>query len=547
MASLPYDEPPYDDPYADDPARANGQPPDPTSAAEQAVLGAMLLDPTLIPAVAKTLRGADYAAPNHEILHDTLVQLHTAGDPIDPLLLAEHLTNRPSPTMRGRSVLEQLGGAPWLHTLMAACTVPASATHYAEIVRTAARRRTLEDTGLRLTQIARTGPTDSLDGAYTRAYETLDSAAADFGPAATPPTTWAPVDLERVLAGDYLDPPPTMLRRTDGIPLIYAGGVHTVSGESESGKTWLCLLAALQEISNGNHVTFIDFEDRADRVISRLLALGAHPDQIRQHFAYVRPDRPLDDTGRHQIEPALADRTLVIVDGVTEAMTLHGFDLNSNEDSAHFQALLPRWIADHGPAVVMIDHVVKNKDDQGRFAIGAQHKLAGIDGAAYVVKMIQPFARGKRGIAQIIIAKDRPGYVREQAFGKVIAEFALDGSIDDVVVVAELTAPGRVSGREGDGRPFEPTHVMEKISAFVAANPGLSKKAIEDLVNGKASIKRSALELLVARGYISVEHGPKNAMKHYPVRPYFESDSTTEPAPHTTGDTTLDTDPGDTE
>jgi hypothetical protein len=520
VATQPLEEPPFPD-DCEVPHTQN----QPEHTAEQAVLGAMLLDPKTIPVVAGILRPGDYDQPKHATIHDALLTLHSTGQPVDPVTLIDHL--------RGTGRLPETGGAPYLATLMAACPITANADHYADIVRTAARRRTIITTGTQIAHLGRTGPADELDHIFTAAYETLDQAAGDFGPATLAPTTWAPVNLDAVLAGDYLDPPPSMLRRTDGIPLFYAGGVHTVSGESESGKTWLCLLAALQELDHNNDVTFVDFEDRADRVIARLLALGARPDQIRTHFNYIRPDRPLDDTGRHQLAPALAGRTLVIVDGVTEAMTLHGYDLNSNEDSARFQALLPRWIADHGPAVVMIDHVVKDKDKQDRHAIGAQHKLAGIDGAAYMVKAIQPFARGKRGIAQIIVAKDRPGYVREQAFGKVIAEFALDGSINDVIVVAELTPPGRVSGRSDTGKPWEPTHLMEQMSRYVQANPGLSKKSIEDVMNGKTNYKRLALELLVARGYIGTKPGPRGATHHFHINPYYETDNGTDPTAET--------------
>jgi hypothetical protein len=535
VALAPLDEPPFDP--QEDVTHALT----PDRAAEQAVLGAMLLDPErAIPAVTETLRGADYAAPDHETLHNVLVELHSTGQPIDGVTIAEHLAARPSTTVRGKTLLEQLGGAPWLHTLMAACPITANADHYAEIVRTAARRRTIEGVSTRLKDVARRGDASSLDTAFQQAYDALDTAAADFGPAATPPTTWSPVNLEPVLAGDYLDPPPTMLRRTDGIPLLYDGGVHTVSGESESGKTWLCLLAALQLLEHDQRVLFVDFEDRADRVIARLLALGATPTQIRGGFNYIRPDRPLDDTGRQQLTPALTDVRLVILDGVTEAMTLHGYDLNANQDSALFQALLPRWIADHGPAVVMIDHVVKDKEKQDRHAIGAQHKLAGIDGAAYMVKTIQPFARGKRGVAQVVVAKDRPGYVREQAFGKVIAEFALDGTFNDVTVIAELSPPGRVSGKDHEGTPWAPTHIMEKASAYVAANPGLSTNAILGVLNGKTDHKRLALELLVTRGYIATKAGPRGATQHFHNRAFYESDNTTQPSPHMTGDTDSD-------
>jgi hypothetical protein len=529
---MTYDEEPPFDPYEppeSPPGARNGTSGTSTHPAdhdaERAVLGAMLLDPDkAIPTVTDILRPHDYDQPAHATIHNAITYIHTTDHTVDPITVAAHLANHPGP-QRGTTLLQGIGGALYLHQLTEACTTTANADHYAEIVRTAARRRTIINTGTRIAQIGRTGALEALDDAFTTAYTTLDAAAGDYGPPPPPPTTWSPVDLERVLAGDYLDPPPTMLRRTDQIPLLYAGAVHTVSGESESGKTWLCLLAALQEIAQGNAVTFIDFEDRPDRVIARLAAIGATPDQIRGHFCYIRPDRPLDDTGRHQLTPALVGRTLVILDGVTEAMTLHGYDLNSNEDSAKFQALLPRWIADHGPAVAMIDHVPKDKEKQDRHAIGAQHKLAGIDGAAYMVKVLAPFARGKRGVAQVIVAKDRPGYVREHTYGKAIAEFTLDGSLDDTIVVAELTPPG---GQSSAGRPWEPTHLMERISRYVEANPDLTTTTLMSMVNGKTDHKRTALELLITRGYIAATHGPRGKVTHHHTRPYRQDEDTQE-------------------
>jgi hypothetical protein len=203
-------------------------------------------------------------------------------------------------------------------------------------------------------------------------------------------------------------------------------------------------------------------------------------------------------------------------------MTMHGLDLNSNADAAHFYNQIPRWIADHGPAVVMIDHVVKDKEKQGRFALGAQHKLAGIDGVSYLVKMIEPFARGKRGLARVTIAKDRPGHVREYAHGSNIAEFTLDATRSDVILTAELTPPGAISGRHGE--TFEPTYLMEKISRYVQANPGMSKKAIEGAMNGKATTIRLALELLVSHDYIGVKSGARGAVQHFHMKPYYNAE-----------------------
>jgi KaiC/GvpD/RAD55 family RecA-like ATPase len=94
-----------------------------------------------------------------------------------------------------------------------------------------------------------------------------------------------------------------MLMRSDGVHLLYDGAVHTIAGESESGKTWLTLIAALQLLEAGVRVIFLDFEDRADRVIGRLMALGATPTQIRANFIYIRPDRPSTTTAAPNSHP----------------------------------------------------------------------------------------------------------------------------------------------------------------------------------------------------------------------------------------------------
>ena len=70
----------------------------------------------------------------------------------------------------------------------------------------------------------------------------------------------------------------------------------------------------------------------------------------------------------------------MVIDGVTEAMTMHGLELKDNADVAKFVELLPRPLARMGAAVVLVDHVAKDTGGRGRFAIGAPHKLAGIDG-----------------------------------------------------------------------------------------------------------------------------------------------------------------------
>ncbi len=493
---------------------------------EKALLGYTITNPHTAPTLTNTIRPDAFYNPTHETIWHTITTLVDQGHTPDHLTVLHHLP--PGARVDHAQLLQ-------LRDYADLITDPKTATDH---LNTTARRRHAT-TALTAAQ-HRLTTTDDPTGALEQAMDALEQGLRDTynpGTSTTPPTTWAPVDLTPVLAGEHLDPPPTILRRADGQPLIYDGAVHTISGESESGKTWLTLLAALQELQDNNGVTFIDFEDRADRVIARLLALGATPTQIRDNFAYVRPDRPLDDTGRKALTPHLTGRKLVILDGVTEAMTIHGYDLNSNSDAALFYGLLPRWIADQGPAVILIDHVVKDREQQGRFAIGAQHKLAGIDGAAYTVKVLMPFSRGKRGIARVDVSKDRPGHVREYAHGKTIAEFTLDATAGDLILQAHLLPTNDHTNR---GDAFEPTHLMEKISRYVQANPGLSKKALEAQLNGKTDTKRLALELLVTRGYVGTKAGPRGVVQHFHERPYYaDPDMNTDPN-HGTDDTTED-------
>ncbi len=109
----------------------------------------------------------------------------------------------------------------------------------------------------------------------------------------SPATSWAPVDLAEVAAGD--DEPPRWLQRSDGVRLLYPGRLHWISGEPETLKTWIALWAVIDALTQGARVAFIDLEDDAAGLVARLDALGM--DAIEHHAAgrlrYLRPTEPL--------------------------------------------------------------------------------------------------------------------------------------------------------------------------------------------------------------------------------------------------------------
>ena len=63
-------------------------------AAEQSVLGAMLLSKDAIADVVETVRGTDFYRPVHETVYDTILDLYGRGEPADPLTVSAELTRR---------------------------------------------------------------------------------------------------------------------------------------------------------------------------------------------------------------------------------------------------------------------------------------------------------------------------------------------------------------------------------------------------------------------------------------------------------------------
>ena len=113
--------------------------------AEQCVLGAMLLSKDAIADVVEVLRPGDFYRPAHQTVYDTVLDLYGRGEPADPVTIAAELTRD--------GALAKVGGAPYLHTLIASVPTAANAAYYAEIVRERAILRRLVEAGTKVVQL----------------------------------------------------------------------------------------------------------------------------------------------------------------------------------------------------------------------------------------------------------------------------------------------------------------------------------------------------------------------------------------------------------
>jgi len=355
----------------------------------------------------------------------------------------------------------------------------------------------------------------------TRAEQILGLVAVDNGVDLDPtPPSWAGIDLTSYLDGTHLPCQPTLLRRSDGPHLLYPGRVHWLAGEPEALKSWLALLACLQVLDQGGRVVFIDFEDGPAGIVGRLLALGVDRQVIASRFDYRSPEGALRRAERDALAGDVAAADLLVIDACTEALAAQGLSSKDDVDVASWLALLPRWAARLGPAVLVLDHVVKDSENRGRWATGSQHKLAGLDGVALTLEAVQPGGVGMVGRSRLYCSKDRHGQVRPHSVPSTggrawLGDLVVDSS--GPFTEAVLHPP---TAQEGT---FVPTVVMGKVSDVLsAAGRPLSKSEVEDRVGGRAAVVRQAIAALQDAGHIEVTTGSHNSRQHRLLKAYPE-------------------------
>ncbi|HEX8496140.1 MAG TPA: replicative DNA helicase, partial [Actinomycetales bacterium] len=114
-------------------------------AAEQSVLGGMMLSKDAIADVIEVLRSTDFYRPAHEMIFDAVLELYGRGEPADAVTVSDELTKKGS--------LTRVGGAPYLHTLISSVPTAANAGYYARIVRERAVLRRLVEAGTKIVQL----------------------------------------------------------------------------------------------------------------------------------------------------------------------------------------------------------------------------------------------------------------------------------------------------------------------------------------------------------------------------------------------------------
>ena len=207
--------------------------------------------------------------------------------------------------------------------------------------------------------------------------------------------------------------------------------------------------------------------------------------------------------------------TLVVIDALTGALTLHGLDPNSGREVELFSREVIDPLRAHGAAVVMLDHLVKDPERRGRFSIGSERKLAAVD-VHLGLELLEPLSRGGTGRAILKTHKDRPGHLPRPDTGVLeVISHAATGA-----VTGKLHAPGTPTEK----KPFRPTRLMEKASRFLEAQAApVSSSKVLNAIGGNADAARLAIDLLITEHYVGEQPGARNARNLTNLAPFRES------------------------
>jgi hypothetical protein len=249
--------------------------------------------------------------------------------------------------------------------------------------------------------------------------------------------------------------------------LLYPGKRVVLSGETESLKTWFALILCKAEIDAGYPVGWADVDAMGKSAIrDRLRSLGVTDSAISQHFFFFEPDKRLGGDDLAFIVGLVEIRgiRLFVIDSFNPMLGLHGLDPASTIEVEKFWTTVATPICKAGAAVTLIDHVVKNADNRGKYSYGSERKASGA--IVHIgFKPLESFGRGKTGRTVLTVHKDRPGFLPRPTVG--VLELDSDG---ENVTYSLTQDRSRVTDK------FRPTFLMQRVSEYLAVQPARSRR-----------------------------------------------------------------------
>ena len=242
-------------------------------AAEQCVLGGMLLSKDAISDVIEVIRPTDHYRPAHQLIHEAILDLYGRGEPADAITVANELARR--------GEIARVGGAPYLHTLIASVPTAANASYYARIVRERAVLRRLVEAGTRIVQFGYAGDADAdelVDRAQAEVYAVTDRRTSEDYHSLSEIMPGALDEIEAIGShGGVMTGVPTGFSDLDALTNgLHPGQMIVIAARPAVGKSTLALdFARAAAIKNSMATVVFSLEMGRNEITMRLLSAEA--------------------------------------------------------------------------------------------------------------------------------------------------------------------------------------------------------------------------------------------------------------------------------
>ena len=255
--------------------------------AEQAVLGAVLIEGNAINQVLEIVARDDFYKESHKKIFDAMIELDRAGKPIDILTLFDYLKSR-------GQLLEEVGGSSYLTYLTEVVPSTVNVEYYARLVKEKAILRKLVITA---TDIAKSGYQDGIDvdDFLNRAEQSI----FNIGEHKIKPSFYE----TRELAAKALEIIEALHEKKElitGIPTGFEKLDHMTSGLQPTdliivaarpglGKTSFCLnIATHASLEHGASIGIFSLEMSKEQLMLRMLSSEAKVNYSNIRSGYIK-------------------------------------------------------------------------------------------------------------------------------------------------------------------------------------------------------------------------------------------------------------------
>jgi hypothetical protein len=317
-------------------------------------------------------------------------------------------------------------------------------------------------------------------------------------------------DFAALAAEGFKREMPSLCQYDDARWLLYAGRINEIHGEPSVGKTNIALCICAEVMQDGLRVLYLDPEDNAKGIGSRFIALGGRQADLLERMHYVENPEPSEFAALHawarENKPAL-----VVLDGLAEALAAEGLSEDKPAEVLQFFRERIRPFTETGAAVLISDHVAKDKESRGDWPRGSGSKMGRYDGAVYAAKLKKAYSPEIDGSVRLVVAKDRNGGVGPKGHIATDLHFGHD---DEGRPDIRFEPP-----QDEVKEKWRPTGLMQKISEFIEQNGPQSTRSLRDL--GNSDYVDKAIAELKLDGHLVVEK-QGSANMHSIKRPYRE-------------------------